>query len=96
MPLRLNCSNCNCQALLKIHCIDLADSRDPLAPSCNCSFTVSSISHNIAFGWILWIFRLLSQDLYMETVMIICKGPFRSIPPLLPGKNTSPSFTLKQ
>ena len=53
MSLRLNGSNCNRQAVLKIHCIDLADSRDPLVPSPHCSFRICSISHNIEFGRIL-------------------------------------------
>lgn len=57
------------QALLKIHCIDLADSTDPLAPSSHSSTTLHLQEHyRYMFG----------------TVRMIYKDRFRSIAPL-PG-----------
>lgn len=90
MSLRLNCSkHVCCQALLKIHCIDLAASKDPPALSSNWSLSICSVSHNIAFGRIPQIsirFFFFSQDLYMELVLIIYKDPFRSTGGLRLGK----------
>lgn len=61
------------QALLKIHCIDLADSTDPLAPSSD-SFTALHLEvyHRYTFSRVLMIIRNLSDQWPLFLALTYC------------------------